>query len=281
MSEPVVSLCTSNQLASAASEVGVLAVCDSPITVEQITAAQGFQSWPDSMPVAHLTLTGDPLSSAPKNDLPVSARWLVESPFRAGVVLCRLDEPTPHTASSVWKQLVDTDRVWTGSVSGVAPIPRTEWSALAPARPAKSWLVDAIKKVKGVSPRQTTLLRAGLYLMHDYLDESHSQSQTMEGDRDADLWHAMMHRREPDYVNAKYWVRRVGQHPVYSDLASRATPMLSAAGVTGFKQSAWDAARFVDLCERVAHEDSPANRAAREVQWLEMTLHLAHCARGR
>ena len=155
------------------------------------------------------------------------------------------------------------------------------WPALAPARPQLSWLAKAIHKVKGVTPRQTTLLRAGLYLLHDFLEESHSQSQSMEGDRDADLWHAIMHRREPDYGNAKYWCRRVAQHPIFGDLVAQAVPILVRAGISGFSQTTWDAARFVDLCERVEREESPANLAAREVQWLEMSLHLAHCSRGR
>src|SRR5262245_35001335 len=58
---------------------------------------------------------------------------------------------------------------------------------------------------------------AGLWLYHDFLDESHSISQdlhTVEGS----YWHAIMHRREPDYWNSKYWFRRVGDHPIYDKL---------------------------------------------------------------
>src|SRR5688500_4990238 len=49
---------------------------------------------------------------------------------------------------------------------------------------------------------------AGLWLYHDFLDESHAISQdlhTVEGS----YWHAIMHRREPDAWNSKYWFRRV------------------------------------------------------------------------
>src|SRR5207245_11135 len=56
-------------------------------------------------------------------------------------------------------------------------------------------------------------VRSGLYLRFNFLDESHTISQgihTVEGS----YWHAIMHRREPDYSNAKHWFRKVGQHPV-------------------------------------------------------------------
>src|SRR5262245_63172112 len=60
---------------------------------------------------------------------------------------------------------------------------------------------------------------SGLWLWHDFLDESHRLSQdidTVEGS----YWHAIMHRREPDYGNAKYWFRRVEQHEIFDQLAA-------------------------------------------------------------
>lgn len=170
-----------------------------------------------------------------------------------------------------------------GEAAGLRDLvgPRSDWPDLAPARPHDSGIVAAIRGLTGESSRKTTLLRAGLLLMHDFLDESHVQSQSMEGDPDADLWHAIMHRREPDYGNGKYWCRQVGSHPIFAELAKAAAPILTSAGVTGYSADHWNAIRFVDLCQRVEHESSPANRAAREVQWIEMSLHLSHCLQGR
>ena len=54
---------------------------------------------------------------------------------------------------------------------------------------------------------------AGLYLLYDELDESHTISQALETPTGS-YWHGIMHRREPDYGNAKYWFRRVGDHAV-------------------------------------------------------------------
>ena len=66
----------------------------------------------------------------------------------------------------------------------------------------------------------TVALRAGLLLLNDFFDESHSCSQLMEGQQNADYWHAILHRREPDYGNAKYWFHHVGRHAIFHELAS-------------------------------------------------------------
>ena len=59
---------------------------------------------------------------------------------------------------------------------------------------------------------------AGLWLLHDFLDESHTISQGV-GTPSGSFWHGIMHRREGDFSNAKYWFHRVGHHHVYAELA--------------------------------------------------------------
>lgn len=74
-------------------------------------------------------------------------------------------------------------------------------------------------------------LTAALYLANDNLDLAHKLVQTHEGHPTCDWVHAIVHRREGDYSNSKYWVRRVGAHPAYHGLQARATRLLDEEGV--------------------------------------------------
>src|SRR5437588_10578227 len=52
---------------------------------------------------------------------------------------------------------------------------------------------------------------AALWLWHDFLDEQHRISQEIHS-ADGSYRHGIMQRREPEYGNAQYWVRRVPRH---------------------------------------------------------------------
>lgn len=144
-----------------------------------------------------------------------------------------------------------------------------------------------LNEIQDSSPRGTSI-KAGILQMNSLLDDSHSYAQSMEGHRDADYWHAIMHRREPDYGNSKYWFRRVGRHPVFRNLARRAAQILSdaPAGIAAewakklITDSGWDSFAFVNMCQQAAaDEDSDLGLTARRIQWIEMLLLLNHCAR--
>ena len=109
---------------------------------------------------------------------------------------------------------------------------------------------------------------AGLWLRFDFLDESHKVSQEDEGHPDRDFWHAIMHRREPDAANSKYWWRRVGTHPVLAQLRDRAPE-------AGYAFSTPEA--FVDFCERVRDTGRAEEETAKRVQQLEWELLFAYC----
>lgn len=126
-----------------------------------------------------------------------------------------------------------------------------------------------------------TALRAGLWQWHDFLDESHTLAQTIEGELLGDCWHAIMHRREPDYGNAKYWYRRLGR-PAHFDGLNRDAPQVLARCATADAARwasqlsgprGWNPLAFVDLCEACAgDEESALALSAREIQRIEMRL---------
>lgn len=106
---------------------------------------------------------------------------------------------------------------------------------------------------------------AALWLHHDFLDESHAISQEI-GTPEGSYWHGIMHRREPDAANARYWFRRVAPHPVIDQLVQ------ARAFENPFA--------FIDECERVRGAGSDDESRARRVQLLEFRVLFDYCHRG-
>lgn len=111
--------------------------------------------------------------------------------------------------------------------------------------------------------------QAGLWLAFNFLDESHRLSQDLHTP-EGSFWHAIMHRREPDPSNSKYWWRRVGHHPVLDQLREQAPAL-------GYSFSTPEA--FVDFVERVRDTASAEEAVAQRVQQLEWHLLFEHCYR--
>lgn len=150
------------------------------------------------------------------------------------------------------------------------------------ARPVLEKLsVEQLFENKIVDKSMANACLAALWLYHDFLDESHAISQdiaTAEGS----YWHGILHRREPDYGNAKYWFRRVGDHPVGHDLALAAKQLADDFGTDTASQfladqSSWDGFRFIDLCEAAASGRSASAMLCRHVQQREWWLLFDHC----
>lgn len=120
-----------------------------------------------------------------------------------------------------------------------------------------------------------SLLEAATLLYHDHHDDAHDLVQDLAC-QEGVLIHAILHRREPDYWNAKYWFRRISDHPIYRCLTNRlqALPASAAAQTWLPKLSladTFDPIAMVDACEEVSGQGENARDTIflREVQQLE------------
>jgi hypothetical protein len=136
---------------------------------------------------------------------------------------------------------------------------RQEPAVLVPAGP---WSPELQREIGSLAPGKDEAARAvqsGLFLWNDDLDGCHKIAQDLPDEFGAYL-HGIMHRREPDYSNAKYWFRRVGEPPLFPQLRAAALELLrDQKGLEAYRKplesrSSWDPFQIVDWCESAAEE---------------------------
>jgi hypothetical protein len=141
-------------------------------------------------------------------------------------------------------------------------------------RDAVAGLVDKDKE-----SAKTLLIQSALYLCFDCFEETHNIAQDDEGP--AGNWlHAILHRREPDAGNSKYWYARVhAPAKVYEGIGKKvlvylrenAVPELEPLAKKMEKSKTWEPEAFVDSCDKFRQMDkgSSAYRTLAKIQEIE------------
>ncbi|MDX1927296.1 MAG: hypothetical protein SFV81_12315 [Pirellulaceae bacterium] len=149
-------------------------------------------------------------------------------------------------------------------------------SGLAAGPKCKSTAQQIETLLVNIPALQGSLTEAGLWLLAGELDRSHSVSQSLET-AEGSYWHGIMHRREGDFWNAKYWFRRVGRHPVLEQLASflganeNAQQFVSSTPlpIRELSSPTKVAEVLVECCERALSSKPEQVNALQRICWLE------------
>jgi hypothetical protein len=183
----------------------------------------------------------------------------------------------PRDFGPVLSSLIDTDRRRLLQAGSPRPEDRDRLRRVS--------IEDAFAHTKLADHDMARCCLAALWLLYDFLDESHEMSQRIDTPSGS-FWHAIMHRREGDFANAKYWLRRIGNHEVLGPLAQRAGELAATRGEVPFAarpntSGEFDPLAFVDLVESVERGQQPSARELiLDIQQAEWELLFDACYRG-
>jgi hypothetical protein len=134
--------------------------------------------------------------------------------------------------------------------------------------------------VKDAEEAQAVL--GGLWLWLDGLNEAHQLVQDLIGPTGA-FWHAIMHRREGDFSNAKYWYDRCEGHRAMRLLGAVASDIVGPEAardpmVQHIVAAEWNPRALVDLVAAVHDKpDDSRFQAAVQLQQIEWRTLFRHC----
>ena len=146
------------------------------------------------------------------------------------------------------------------------------WELPAKIRDASDEVLSGGKEI--ADAKMFTLVRGALFWAADVLDAAHRIFQDEPGDLGS-YWHGVMHRREGDFDNARYWFRRAGRLPIFDRMHEAAAPV----SPTMAKQPTWDAYLLTGMCEQAKFGDREAVPECVSLQRVEFDELLAYCWR--
>ena len=118
----------------------------------------------------------------------------------------------------------------------------------------------------GIPPSRQMECLSGLWLVAGDIHRSHEISQDLPSP-EGSFWHGIMHRREADFGNSKYWFRKVGQHPALEQIATETNGHYD------------DPYSFVDHVHQVVRSgEGSAIRRCEESQWVEWQALMVYLA---
>ncbi|MBW3635330.1 MAG: hypothetical protein KY445_02545 [Armatimonadetes bacterium] len=155
----------------------------------------------------------------------------------------------------------------------------TKTPALFPSQPADAALSQEILDADLFAGKRGEMVencRAGLLLWNDDLDGAHPIVQNIETSTGS-FWHAIIHRREADFSNARYWWNRTGAHPVFEEIGDLVLHRVPDFPLLDAVRGGWNPVAFTNFCQK-AKEDGAFLAPLAETQRIEMKLLLEWCA---
>ncbi|TWT47356.1 hypothetical protein [Botrimarina hoheduenensis] len=149
------------------------------------------------------------------------------------------------------------------------PVDATELAGLDP--------LTVLSPAAMVDPPMADCCLAGLWLLYNDLERAHVLCQEVPT-ATGSFWHGVVHRREGDFDNARYWFTRAASHPAIRSIAEAVAA--DATARDAFPND-WTPAAMVTACERLASGDTALEKAvvsAQRAEWHQLFKWTFHAA---
>jgi hypothetical protein len=133
-------------------------------------------------------------------------------------------------------------------------------------------------------PDDADAMLAGLWLYFDWLEPSHRISQDLPGATGA-FWHAILHRRDGDFSNSKYWYARCRNHPILPAIGANVSRIVNEMpadkSLLRLITPGWNPDAFVDFVEQIhTQSNDPRYTLGVAIQKIEWQMLFDHCTRS-